>query len=150
MHHCICQLSKHGRFVFQTYYIQCIACSMKTRRRSIPLKLGNRIGGGCGCGGMLHGGYTYPKTRSRSASSSSRQSGGSGCDGGAVGFGTSFNSVPISTFFPLNSFQHDPNYYSLDSRNIPMSGGSKTRRRLGKTRRTARRCSCGKCLNTIY
>ena len=71
--------------------------------------------GGCGCGSKLHGGYTYGSTRS---TRSRKQSGGNGC--GAVGFGTSFENLPIHRFYPYNSYDTDPNYYSLASRNIPM------------------------------
>lgn len=105
----------------------------RTRSRSIPIILGKKLGGGCGCGGVLHGGYTYSKrtyTRHHTPTqqnsikhvrtSTRKMKGGNGGCANGVGFGTSFSGMPISKFYPLNSFDSDPNYYSLDSRNIPL------------------------------
>lgn len=104
------------------------------------MKLGYTCAGASRGGSKYtRGGYTYsqrPRLQTR------RQSGG--CAGGTVGFGTSFNNVPISTFYPLNSFQTDPNYYSLDTRNIPMSGGKSRRRRLGRRKTVSRRSRISK------
>jgi hypothetical protein len=39
---------------------------------------------------------------------------------GTATFPSSFSNVPIHSFYPLNTYQSDPNYYNIDSRNVPM------------------------------
>lgn len=96
----------------------------RTRKPSLPLAHAFFLGGGCGCGGnAVHlpqqGGYRVNKIRTNVRSGTMR-GGGTGVGsvmGGECGT-PSFDGLQISKFYGLNTFQNDPGYFTVDSRNV--------------------------------